>query len=207
MEVLNQKSRLFFASLAMLCLSFGAQAQNSAMEKAFSASYTSEYGGNYSKAIQDLLSVHTDQTYETSLRLGWLYYSNQNYKEACKYYKQAADLLPLSVEARTGYILPLSVLEKWDEVITVYKEILNIDKYHYTSNYRLGLIYYNRKDYSAAKQYLDNALNLYPFEYEIVVLSGWNYLMIGKKELAKSLFEKALLLYPGDASATEGLKY
>jgi len=183
-----------------------ANAQNSAMQKAFASSYTAEYAGNIAKAIEDIKGVHQSSSYETNIRLGWLYYSNKNYAESAKQYKNSVDLMPMSIEAKLGYVLPLSALAKWDEIVQVYKDILKVDTYNSTVNYRLALIYYNRKDYTTAKTYIDNAVNVYPFDYDIVVLAGWTYKMVGKREAANTLFEKALLLRPNDVNALEGLK-
>jgi tetratricopeptide (TPR) repeat protein len=193
----------FLFSALFVCLAWSAQAQS---QKAFAASYTAEYAGNIAKAIEEIKGVHQSSSYETNIRLGWLYYSAQSYSESAKYYKAACDLMKMSIESRLGYVLPLSALGKWDEVITVYKEIIAIEKYNSTANYRLALIYYNRKDYNTAKSYIDNALNVYPFDYDTVILAAWTYQMVGKREAARSLFEKALLLRPNDASAMEGLK-
>ncbi|TAE17960.1 MAG: hypothetical protein EAZ95_05540 [Bacteroidetes bacterium] len=193
-------SATFFWALAVPTLA------QSPSQKAFTDSYTYEYAGNVGKAIETLKAVHQNTSYETSLRLGWLYYSAKNYTESVKYYKMATDLMKMSVEARLGYVMPLSALAKWDEVIVVYKEILAIEKYHSSVNYSLASIYYYRKDYTLAKQYIDNAHNVYPFDYDIVILTAWTYQMLGKREIARTLFEKALLIRPNDASALEGLK-
>lgn len=195
-----------FLCVLFYSLVWQASAQNTPAQKAFAASYTFEYAGNLAKAIEEIKTIHKSDVYETNLRLGWLYYSAQNYTESVKYYKTACDLMKMSIEARLGYVYPLSALGKWDEVITVYKEILAVEKYNSTVNYRLALIYYNRKDFTTAKMYIDNALNVYPFDYDTVILAAWTYHMTGKREQARSLFEKALLLRPNDASALEGLK-
>ena len=201
-----KKALQWTLAIVFAAISTQTQAQSAAMQKAFAASYTAEYAGNIAKAIEEIKVIHNSGSYETNIRLGWLYYSQKNYSDAAKYYKAAVDLMQMSIEAKLGYVLPLSALGKWDEVIQVYKDILKVDTYNSTVNYRLALIYYNRKDFTAAKQYIDNSLNLYPFDYDIVVLAGWTYLMVGKREAARALFEKALLLRPNDASALEGLK-
>lgn len=199
------KKNILSAILSLLFISQGFS-QESAIQKAFSVSYQYEYLGKPDLAIAEIKAVHQASSYETNIRLGWLYYSAKNYNESVKYYRAATDLMKMSIEARSGYVLPLSALGKWDEVIAVYKEILAIEKYNSKVNYSLASIYYYRKDYTTAKQYIDNALNVYPFDYDIVILAAWTYQMSGKRESARSLFERALLLRPQDASASEGLK-
>ena len=46
---------------------------------------------------------------------------------------------------------------------------------------------------------------LYPFDYDAVMMSAWVNLMVGKNAEAKALFDRALLISPGDKMAIEGL--
>lgn len=180
-------------------------AQGTINQIAFEESYKYESEGKFKDAINAFNKAYSATSYETNLRMGWLYYSLGDYTASEKYYKIAVDLAPKSIEAKLGYVLPLSAQDEWDMIVNVYKDILAIQSYNSTVNYRMGLIYYNRKQYETGKPYLDNALNCYPFDYDIVILSAWNYLQLNSKELATSLFKRALILMPNDASALEGL--
>jgi len=202
MEILKKPTVLAFS----LLLTFTSTQPTKVQQTAFASSYTMEYCAKYAEAITELKNVYDANSYETNLRLGWLCYMSKDYASSCTYYKTATDLLPMSIEAKLGYVLPLSALSKWDDVITVYKSILKMDTYNSTVNYRLGLIYYNRKDYPSAKVYLDNAINTYPFDYDIVSLTAWNDVMLGKTEDAKTLFNKVLLIRPSDTTAINELK-
>lgn len=179
--------------------------QGTITQIAFEESYKFESAGKFKDAINAFNKAYTSNSYEMNLRLGWLYYSMGDYTASEKYYKMAVDLAPKSIEAKLGYVLPLSGQDEWDMIINVYKDILNIQPLNYIANYRIGLIYYNRKDYATAKPFLDNALVSYPFDYDIVVLTAWNYLQLNAKDMATSLFKRALILSPGDPSALEGL--
>ena len=75
-----------------------------------------------------------------------------------------------------------------------------------TANYRLGLIYYNRKNYEKASVYLEKVVNLYPFDYDSLILFAWNNFMLQKTREARVLFNKVLMYNPGDQSALDGLK-
>lgn len=176
------------------------------LQDAFIASYTYENNKNYSKAIEALKQVYDGQSYEINVRLGWLYYHAANYPESIKYYTKAIQLKPYSVEARFGYALPASALGNWNDVLKKYFEILEIDKNNYTANYRIGLIYYNRKDYAAAYRYFEKLANMFPYEYEVTHMFAWTNYRLGKLREARVLFQKTLLIKPGDSSATEGLK-
>lgn len=173
--------------------------------KAFSESYTHEKSGDYTKAIESIKKVYATDSYEMNIRLGWLYYEAKNYKESMVYYNRAIQLMPLSIEAKLGYAYPAYAVGNKDAVITKYKEILTIDPNNYYGNYRLGLLYYEKNDFANAHKHFEKIINLYPFDYDAIIMSGWTYYRLNKLREAKVLFNKALLNKPNDASALEGL--
>jgi len=174
--------------------------------EAFSKSYSYETKTDYSSAIKILFDVYDASSYEINLRLGWLNYLNGNFVESITYYKKAISLKPGSIEAKFGLTLPLSAMGNWDAVIKQYEDILKIDPNNTTALYRLGLIYYNKADYKNSYKYLEKLVNLYPFNYDGLILFAWTNLKLGKYSQAKLLFQKVLLLSPNDISAQEGLK-
>ena len=176
------------------------------IQAAFAQSYIMESSKNYKGAIETILHVHNDKQYETCLRLGWLYYASQQYIESNNYYQKAVDIMPAAIEPRLGMAAPLAAMNNWDQVMQVYIDILKIDPNYATVNYRLGLIYYNRQNYVAAKKYFDVYLNLFPFDFDVLNISAWNAFRQGKVDIAKALFNKALLAYPGNIDCLEGLK-
>ena len=113
--------------------------------------------------------------------------------------------MPYAIEPRLGVVLPASALGNWEVVINHYNKILAIDPNNTVTLYRLGLIYYDRKNYKQASQYFEKVVNLYPFDYQSILMLGWTSFRLGKTREAKVLFSKALLYYPEDASTKEGL--
>lgn len=176
------------------------------MQAAFAQSYVLESSKNYLGAIDAILKVHTDKQYETTLRLGWLYYSAQKYPESVNYYQKAVDLMPAAIEPKLGMAAPLASLNNWDQILQLYIDVLKIDPNYATVNYRTGLIYYNRQNYALAKKYFDVYLNLFPFDFDAISMSAWTAYRMGKLEVAKALFNKALLVYPGNVDCIEGLR-
>ncbi|HLN52297.1 MAG TPA: tetratricopeptide repeat protein [Lentimicrobium sp.] len=174
--------------------------------KAFSESYTYEAKKDYSKAIESITNVYNADSYEINLRLGWLNYIAGKYKESLTYYQKAVKQMPVSIEAKLGYAYPAYALGNVNEVISVYKEILKLDPNNYYGNYRLGSIYYEKKDYLNSHKHFDKIINFYPFDYDAIIMSAWTYYHLGKLREAKVLFNKALLNKPDDSSALEGLK-
>jgi tetratricopeptide (TPR) repeat protein len=182
-----------------------AQAQDP-LVKAFSESYTAEKAKDYKKAIEPLKKVYAEDSYEINLRLGWLYFYAGQLNESVQYYKKAVALKPYAIEPKLGLAQPLGAQGKIDELLSLYQGILVIDPQNSVVNYRVGLIYYNKSQFEKALPYLEKVVNLYPFDYDGVILLAWNQFKLQKVKEARVLFNKALLYNPGDASATEGLK-
>jgi tetratricopeptide (TPR) repeat protein len=120
------------------------------------------------------------------------------------HYRKALEILPYSEEARFGMILPLAARGEWDEVVRYYNQILANNPGNTVALYRLGLIYYNRKDYTQAARQFQKVVDLYPFGYDGLLMMAWTNLQLGKSREARVLFNKVLLYSPGDASALEG---
>jgi len=202
MEILK---KITVAACIMLTAAAAFSQTDAELQKAFSASYAAETKSNYNAAISALNAVYNEKSYELNLRMGWLSYLSKNYTGSAGYYLKAVNLKPKSIEAKFGYIKPLSSLESWDKVLDQYMSILKIDPQNTQANYWIGVIAYNRKNYEFAAQYLNKVVSLYPFDYDANHMLGWTYLMTGKKAEAKALFARALLIKPGDTSASDGL--
>jgi len=202
MEVL--KRPLLTALILLLALQLQAQT-NAVLQKAFRNSYTDELNKNYTAAINDISPYYADNNYEINIRLGWLNYLNQNYNASQSYYQKAVNLKPGSIEAKFGYVKPLSFLKSWDKVLDQYLAILKIDPQNTQANFWAGTIYYNHKQYDAAIKCFRAVINLYPFDYDGNHMLAWSTLLSGKKAEARPFFEKALLIKPDDASSEDGL--
>lgn len=182
----------------------GMKAQDNA-ETAFSKSYSFEYDTQYSKAIESLLALKSE-SYEVNFRLGWLEYLNKDYANAEKYYKKAIELEPSSVEARFGEVLPLAALGNMNNVLAIYFDILKLDPNNSIANYRIGYIYYSKKDYTNAFTYVSKVIKSYPFDFDSNLLAGKIMLDQGKKPEAKNYFLKALEYNPQSEDAKNALK-
>ena len=198
--------RCFAISLFLYpVFSLNAQNNSTALEDAFSKSYQYETRGNFTDADKILKTVYQEDSYEINLRLGWITYLAGLFTESTAYYQKAIALRPYAIEARFGFANPAAALGNWDQVIHQYNEILSIDPQNTTANYRMGSIYYGRKDYAKAEKYLEKVVNLYPFDYDSNILFAWTLFRLGKYREAQVLFNKVLLIRPADSSAKEGL--
>jgi len=197
--------RYFAVSLFMIT-SIHLSSQNyPALQDAFAKSQEFELKKKYTEAEAVLKKVYQEDIYEINLRLGWMTYLAGLYSESSAYYQKAIKLKPYAIEARFGYVYPLGALGNWDQVITQYNKILSIDPQNTFANYYLGHIYFVRKDYLKAAKYLEKVVNLYPFDYDSMLLYAWINFRMGKLREAQVLFNKVLMNRPKDPSALEGL--
>jgi len=150
--------------------------------------------------------VYSNDSYEINPRLGWPEYNAGLFEESASHYQKALNLKPFSEEAKFGLIYPKYAQGKLTEVIALYKKILKINPSNTTANYRLGLIYFGKKDYANAASYFNKIVNLYPFDYDGLLMLAWSDYYLGKKNQAKLLFNKVLMTNPSDKSAKDGLK-
>ena len=194
-------------TVLLVLIGFSAFSQSmSALQSAFSKSYEAENAKNYAAAINELKSVYDQGNYVINIRLGWLNYLAKQYTESIGYYEKSIALKPYAIEARFGCVKPLSAIEDWEKVKKQYIEILTIDPQNTIANYWLGVIVYNRKDFNSSAKYFEKIVNLYPLDYESVIMLAWSKLYSNKPSEAKVLFHQALIIRPNDSSALSGLK-
>ncbi|MPL89368.1 hypothetical protein SDC9_35402 [bioreactor metagenome] len=201
-NIIRKTVTVCFLIMAMII-----SAQNQAIwQQVFYKSYEAEKTGKYTIAINELKKVYKTDNYFVNIRMGWLHYLSRQHAEAEKYYLNAIRLKPYSIEARFGIVKPYSATEQWEKVKQQYHQILKIDPQNTIANYWLGVIYYNRKDYLNAVKLFEKVVNLYPLDYDSVIMLAWTKLNLGKQAEASILFNHAITLRPNDESATSGLK-
>ena len=181
------------------------QVSQAKLQEAFSRSYGFEKSNNLKASIDELKKVYDENSYEINLRLGWLAYNSGSLDESVRYYGIAQKLMPYSEEAKFGLIMPKAAQGKWDEVTGLYDKILEANPWNTVALYRLGLVYYNRKDFTKAYPLFKKVVDLYPFGYDGLLMLGWTAYFLGNFNEAKILFNKVNLYNPNDKSATEGL--
>lgn len=191
---------LFFSSLTLF-----SQTNYTVLQESFSRSQEYEKRGNFTDAIATMKKIYQEDSYEINLRLGWVTYLNGLFTESSAYYQKAISLKPYSLEPKFGFIYPASAFGNWDQVISQYNDILAIDPQNTLANYRMGAIYYGRKDYAKAEKHLEKVINLYPFDYDSMILFAWTSYKLGKLREAQVMFNKVLLNKPKDVSALDGL--
>lgn len=173
---------------------------------AYAKSYEQEYTKEYVKAIDAMQVVYSENSYDVNLRMGWLHYITGEYLKSKEYYNKAIALSKKSVEARLGLVNVLAALQNWNEVLSVYQDILAVDPNNSTANYQVAVIYFVRKDYVKAEQYVSKVHDLYPFDYSSNVLLAKIKIQSGDKSAAKKHLYKALNYSPSATEVSDLLK-
>jgi tetratricopeptide (TPR) repeat protein len=198
--------KIFLLSVFLSLSLFSNGQYDEAVLKAFESSYGYEKQNDFEKAASVLKKTYLEDSYEFNLRLGWLYFKLKNYSDSKTYYRKALSLLPYSEEASFGLVLPLAANGEWNEVVKTYEKILQNNPGNSVALYRLGVVFYERKEWAQAFRCFQKVVDLYPFGYDGLLMLAWTNLQMGKSREAKVLFNKVILYSPGDKSALEGLK-
>ena len=136
----------------------------------------------YEKIIED-----NPRDLNSYLRLGYIYEVRSivpfinDYDKALEYYLKALDLTTSSSSAgNTGIIIYLNV--------------------------RIGYIYFEKKKYSQAIEYLENAIKMSSYNAEAYYYLGLSYDKIGEKEKAREFLSRVIELAPQSEFAQEAEK-
>jgi len=161
---------------------------------------------DYKAAINLLKESYDINSFEVNMLLGWMCNESKLYQESINYYKNCIIINPNSLDPKFGIASPLFSLGNTNELIEQYKKILEIDPQNSTANYRLGSIYYYKKQYENASTFFEKVVTHYPFSYDGLLMQAWNNYQLGKKQEAKELFVRVLMLSNNDKSAMDGLE-
>ena len=178
---------------------------DSPVNLAFERSYELSSASDYKGAAQALKNAYDKSSYAMNVRLGWLYYLAGLHTDALVYYKLAYELKPSSIEARLGAANAAESMGNKNELKNILESILSIDPQNSYVNYKLGYLYYERKDFSTAYTYFEKVYKLYPFDYDGLLMYAWATYQTGKTAESRDLFNKVLCLVPTDRSALLGL--
>jgi tetratricopeptide (TPR) repeat protein len=168
------------------------------------------------------------------LQKGILEYNNKHILKAYSFYRKSYEIsekvIPqyekmikdnpedLNSYLRLGYIyeirsmIPLN--NEYDKALEYYLKALALDivsenkntNIYLYLNTRVGTIYFQKKDYLQAIEYLERAAEMSPQNAEVIYYLGMSYDKIGEKEKALTSFTKVLELAPQSDFAREAEK-
>jgi tetratricopeptide (TPR) repeat protein len=141
------------------------------------------------------------ETYTVNLRLGWLYYLNENYANSLEHYGKAIKISPYSLEAKLGELLPLLARERYGEVEKKAFQILDADYYNYYGNLRLVFALRMQQKSDLAEKIALKMLAIYPIDVSFLTEYALIKFAQGEKDTAFKLFYDILILDPENVTA------
>jgi len=160
------KGLLYFTALVISfsAIVYSQELSYAEIQDSYKNSYIYESIEDYNNAINALYPVFNayPNTYTVNLRMGWLYYLNGHYANSIDYYKKAVKILPASIEAKLGYVMPLLAQQKYSEVESICYQVIKTDYYNYFGNLRLAYALRMDKKFELAEKVAIKMLVIYP---------------------------------------------
>ncbi len=198
----------FTLLLSLILIANGFALTHEEIKDAYYKSYNYEKIENYTDAIKAIMIVYQEYPngYTVNLRLGWLYYLNENYANSLSHYEKAIQISPYSIEAKLGHLLPLLAQEKYGEVEKEAFKILDVDYYNYYGNLRLIFALRMKEKYDVAEKIALKMLAVYPIDVSFLTEFGLIKHAQGKVDRAIQIFSDVLILDPENITAKNYLK-
>lgn len=173
----------------------------------FETSFGHETQGNYTAALNNVLSVlqKDKENYTATLRAGWLNYLLGKHDKAIEFYRHAVKLASGSVEAKLGIMLPYMALKQWSQAEELARTVMKVDPSNYYANSRLAWIMYSQSRYQEALEFYRKVMRMYPSDIEMQLGIGWTYLKMGKKQEARKYFSMVLSVRQSNVRALQGM--
>jgi tetratricopeptide (TPR) repeat protein len=163
--------------------------------------------GDTAKAISSFETAieQDNRNYGAFLDLGLIYGSRKN-TIALEYYNNAISVNPMRTDGLYAKAKLLQDLEKTDEAVALYNQILKIDSLHAFSLYNIGAIELEiKKDPKAALVHFTKAINADPKYAEAYFARGVCYQELKDKNNAYADYNMCLQLKPNYEPAVEAL--
>lgn len=153
------------------------------------------------EALKEILKEDPDHT-DALLRLGDIYFNNQDYKTAYEYYKKVIDISPKNLQALLSIEGVNEKMNRYDDALKYIDEILDIDSENLTALYRKQAILEKKEKWddlmSLQRAIIKLAHNEEEKKKEEHRLSGYRYeyarasLENGEVEKAEKVFRAML---------------
>ncbi len=184
-----------------------ASGPNDPVRQAFADSLAAEKAQNYDDAIKLLDDVEgvDEHRYFVHARLGWLNYLKGDFTASIENYRHAVSDNPQSIEALAGWMLPLIASEKYDELIEVANQTLELEPYHYLASLRLAFALRSLKRLEESAEVTAGLLERLPTDLDALAAHALTLLELKRKDEATETLHRMLLIDPNNAFAIEKL--
>ena len=196
-----KKVRLALLLAGLLANSSWAYADNEAV---WSSSYGLEAGKKYAEALSalDAIPESSPDSQLLLLRKGWLTYLQGQYNDSVKFYQEALQQNPQSLDAMLGATLPLLAQQRWQESAVYAKQVLSAAPNQYTAYLRLIVAEEGAKDWASMKKHAEELTAHYPTDTTAFVYLARAHAWLGDKESAKKAYSAVLVRLPKHLEAT-----
>ena len=190
-----KKIRLALLLTGLLTTSSWVYADNEAV---WTSSYSLEAGKKYAEALTalDAIPASGADGQLLLLRKGWLTYLQGEYNDSAKYYQEALQQNPKSLDAMLGMTLPLLAQQRWQEAAVYAKQVLNVAPNQYTAYLRLIVAEEGVHDWESMKKHAEELTEHYPTDTTAFVYLARAYAWLGDKESAKKTYSAVLVRMP-----------
>lgn len=173
------------------------------IQEAYHKSFNYEQIEDYENAIRALSPVLDEYPngYTVNLRLGWLYYLLGRYANSIEHYQKAVQIVPTSLEAKNGLMLPMLAQNKYSDAASIAYQVVSVDHYNYYGNMRLAYSLRMQEKYDQAEQILNKMLAVYPTDIIFLTELALVKYNQGDTEKAGNLMWDVLTLDPENETA------
>jgi len=155
---------------------------------------------NYTFALRELLKAEKiyEKDHLLQMDLGLVYMSKKDLDLAVDHFKKALKIKPDFAPARNNLGTAYLAMKDWDKAIECFKELAH-DLLYATPHFpltNLGRAYYEKKEYTLAEKYYEEALKIKPnFDLALRGL-GNTYVAMGRITDAVEVYKKAVRYSP-----------
>lgn len=163
--------------------------------------------GDTTKAIENLLEAVTENpdNFDAYMELGVIHLNRRD-PLSIDYLKNALAIQPENTLVLYDLGLAYQNMDKLNDALRTYTEILAIDSTYSNAYYNIGFINYQFiHDYNEALKNFDKAVKMNPKYYQAVYMRGLCFEAKGDVARAKSEYAYALELSPNYKNAADGL--
>lgn len=152
------------------------------------------------KAIENYESALAIDNINNQIRvnLAMLYYTNKQYDDAEKTYKEIIRQVPEYGAAYYSLALLYAELNKVDDAIEQLEKAIFIMPENVRLYYNLGLLYNQKKAFKKAEKSFINGLKVDATNASLLYALGFVYSQSNQKEKAKNILERLVALYPNN---------
>lgn len=194
----NMRQKLIIHVAIGLLYTSSFLAKGNELEDIWTQTFNLERQGEYAKAaaiIEPLLNGDENREY-VLLRYAWLAHQQRNYNDAVRYYKQALEINPASIDAKLGLSLPLLAQSHWKKAEIYLRQIVAESPWNYTAHIRLFICEEGLGQWEQLATHTEAFSRSYPSDATTLVYLARAKHKLGKNEAANVIYQQVLIRMP-----------